>query len=77
VKLLGLSLEGAKFRDDRLLTSISGVDFGEASAHAVQGHIGSCLVRFIGRAALIRNKRAVGRAKDAADAEQLEKSDEL
>ncbi len=55
-----------------LLTSISGVDYAEAAAHAVRGHVGPCEVRFIGRDALIKNKSATGRTKDLADVEQLE-----
>jgi hypothetical protein len=54
-----------------LLTSISGVEYGEAAAEVVHGHVGGCEVRFIGRAALIKNKSATGRTKDLADVEQL------
>ena len=56
-----------------LLTSISGVDFQQANADAKVGHIGPCEVRFIGREALITNKRATGRMKDLADVELLER----
>lgn len=54
-----------------LLTSISGVEYEEAAAHAVHGQVGPCAVRFIGRAALIKNKSSTGRTKDLADVEQL------
>jgi hypothetical protein len=54
-----------------LLTSISGVEYDEAAAQAVHGHVGPCLVRFIGREALIKNKRSTGRTKDLADVEEL------
>jgi hypothetical protein len=54
-----------------LLTSISGVSYQEASEDAVPGRVGPCEVLFIGKAALIKNKRAAGRAKDIADVEQL------
>lgn len=54
-----------------LLTSISGVDYGEAAAHALPGHVGTCKVLFIGKEALIKNKSLTGRTKDAADVEQL------
>lgn len=54
-----------------LLTSISGVSFEEAwterTTHAIEG----LEVPFLGRAALVRNKRATGRAKDLADLEAL------
>jgi hypothetical protein len=50
-----------------VLTSISGVDFDEAwpgrVSHDVRGHA----VPFLGRAELVRNKRASGRTKDRAD----------
>jgi hypothetical protein len=54
-----------------LLTSISGVSYQEASADALPGRVGPREVLFIGKAALIKNKRATGRAKDVADVEQL------
>lgn len=54
-----------------LLTSISGVEYDEAAKDAVPGLIGACEVRFIGRAALIKNKSSTGRTKDLADVEQL------
>lgn len=54
-----------------VLTSISGVGFEEAWAtratHDVAGHA----VPFLGRVALVANKRAAGRAKDLADLEAL------
>lgn len=55
-----------------LLTSIEGVSFEEATANFTGGNIGAEPVRFIGREAQIRNKRATGRTKDLADAEVLE-----
>ena len=54
-----------------VLTSISGVDYQEAAADALSGRIGPCEVRFIGKAALIKNKSATGRTRDIADVEQL------
>lgn len=54
-----------------LLTSITGVEYDEAAVGAVNGHVGPCAVRFIGRAALIKNKQSTGRTKDLADVEQL------
>lgn len=55
-----------------ILTEISGVDFDEAARETVTGHLGSEVVRCIGLDAMIRNKRASGRAKDLADVETLE-----
>jgi hypothetical protein len=58
-----------------ILTSISGVSFDEAAAEAIEGNLGSVRVRFIGKAAMARNKLASGRPKDLVDAELLQ-SDE-
>ncbi|MGB0679773.1 MAG: hypothetical protein ACPGUV_08945 [Polyangiales bacterium] len=55
-----------------LLTSISGVSFERAQTEAVEAHLGPHAVRFIGRRALIENKKASGRDKDRVDARQLE-----
>jgi hypothetical protein len=49
-----------------ILTSISGVTFDEALEGAMEGRLGPCTVRFIGRAAMRKNKLASGRAKDLA-----------
>jgi len=55
-----------------LLTSISGVeDFDEAWRDRVEHDIRGRRVPFIGRATLLRNKRASGRAKDRGDIEAL------
>lgn len=54
-----------------VLTAISGVDFETAYSSRVI----SKDLPFIGRAALIANKRAAARPKDLVDAEQLEASD--
>lgn len=56
-----------------LLTSITGVSFDEALEHAVSVPIDERTVRVIGRAALLRNKRATGRDKDRLDADELER----
>jgi hypothetical protein len=58
------------FRID-ILTSVSGVTFDEAWPDRVEGHFGDVPVPFLGRAALIRNKRASGRRKDLGDLESL------
>jgi hypothetical protein len=55
-----------------LLTGISGVpDFETAWAGRVEHAFGGQSVPFIGRAALIQNKRGAGRRKDLADLEAL------
>ncbi len=54
-----------------ILTEITGVTFEEAWAarceHDVRGH----RVPFLGRQALLKNKRAAGRSKDRADLDAL------
>ena len=55
-----------------ILTSISGVTFAEAVADALEGKLGAAAVRFIGREAMKRNKRAAGRPKDLVDVALLE-----
>jgi len=54
-----------------LLTSLTGLTFDEAWAQRVAGRIGDLDVPFIGREALVRNKRALGRPRDLADLEML------
>ena len=54
-----------------LLTVIDGVTFDEAWAGRVAGHFGKQPVSYIGRADLIRNKQASGRAQDLADIDAL------
>ena len=58
------------FRID-LLTSISGVTFAEAWERRLVGDLFGVPVSFLGRAALIKNKRASGRPKDLDDLENL------
>jgi hypothetical protein len=55
-----------------LLTVIDGVTFDEAWAGRVAGRYGEQPVQYIGRAELIRNKRASGRPQDLVDLEALE-----
>jgi hypothetical protein len=55
-----------------LLTSITGVEFDSAWARRETGDMGGVSIAFIGREDLIRNKRAVGRPRDLADASELE-----
>lgn len=56
-----------------VLTSISGVPFDEAQASQVLAELDGLTVPFLGRDALLKNKRASGRAKDLADVEELER----
>lgn len=56
-----------------VLTSITGVEFAEAWTTRVEHAVRGLSVPFIGRAALVRNKRATGRTRDLADAEALER----
>jgi len=46
-----------------------------AAADAVEGAYGDVPVRFIGRNALIANKKASGRPKDLADVDSLTSDD--
>jgi hypothetical protein len=57
-----------------VLTSISGVTFEDAWPDRVVHEIEGLAVPFLGRAALVRNKRASARAKDLADLEALGES---
>ena len=54
-----------------LMTAIDGVTFAEAWAGRASGHFGETPVFYLGKAELIRNKRASGRAQDLADLETL------
>lgn len=56
------------------LTSIDGVEFDEAWGSRVEIELDGVRVAILGKADLIRNKRAVGRTRDLADLEQLEGS---
>lgn len=56
-----------------VMTEISGLDFDEAWASRVPAELTGRTIHFIGKDALLRNKRAAGRAKDLADLERLRK----
>ena len=58
-----------------VMTSISGVTFAEAWRTRMAGKMGPHRVFFLGREALIRNKRASGRTKDLLDIALLEEGD--
>ena len=53
------------------MTEISGVTFDEAWTSRTTVEVSARTVSFIGRQALLRNKEATGRLKDAADAARL------
>ena len=55
-----------------LMTAIDGVSFADAWSGRVSGRFGAVPVFYIGKAELVRNKRATGRAQDLADVEALE-----
>lgn len=54
-----------------VLTGLTGVDFETAWAGRIVHPVDTLDVPFIGREALLVNKRATGRAKDLADVEIL------
>ena len=54
-----------------ILTQISGVTFDEAWASRTTAEVEGRPVSFIGREALLKNKEATGRPKDAADISRL------
>jgi hypothetical protein len=56
-----------------LLTSINGVSFEEARATRIFVDLEGLRLPVLGRAALVKNKRATGRPKDAVDADALER----
>ena len=56
-----------------LLTSASGLEFEDVWAASVEGELDGLPVRFPDLSSLLRNKRAAGRPKDLADADELDK----
>lgn len=58
-----------------LMTSIEGVGFDEAWASRKPIEVEGVSLAVIGREALIRNKKAIGRPQDLADAARLEAAD--
>ena len=57
-----------------VITSIDGVTFDEAWSRRITAEVGGLTISVIGRQDLIRNKRATGRPRDRADADQLEET---
>ena len=55
-----------------IMTSVTGLAFEDAWTSRVVHRVDGLEVPFIGRAALLENKRAAGRPKDLADIEALE-----
>ena len=58
-----------------LLTGITGLSFEEAWGGREPGNLDGLQVPFLGRAELIKNKRAVSRPQDLADVANLESAD--
>lgn len=56
-----------------VLTKISGVSFDEALRGSKTFELDGYRIPYIGKAALIANKRSAGRHKDLADVEELER----
>ena len=54
-----------------ILTTLTGLAFSEAWVSREAGRFGDAECQYIGREDLIRNKRALGRARDLADLEAL------
>lgn len=55
-----------------ILTSISGLSFEDAWSGHIESALDQLPVRFIGKNALLANKRAAGRPKDLADVDELD-----
>ena len=62
---------GVEPRRIDILTSLTGVRFDDAWESRARGTLGRVSCSFLGRDALIRNKRALGRPRDLADLEAL------
>ena len=56
-----------------VLTKISGVSFDEALSGSKTFELDGYAIPFIGKAALIANKKSAGRLKDLADVQELER----
>ena len=55
-----------------LLTSLTGLTWDDVVASQQEGELGGVPVFFLGKSEYVRNKKALGRHKDIADAETLE-----
>ncbi len=58
-----------------ILTSLTGLDWEQSKAGQLQGELGGVPVFFLGKTEYIKNKKALGRKKDLADAEVLEEGE--
>ena len=56
-----------------ILTGVTGVEFETAWTERIVHRVDTLDLPFLGREALLRNKRATGRAKDVADVEILDR----
>lgn len=54
-----------------ILTSITGITWKQAESGSVVGSFGDLMVKYIGRAEFVANKKALGRKKDIADLEAV------
>lgn len=54
-----------------VMSAISGVEWDDAWADRAEGPLGRQTVHFLGKATLLRNKRAAARPKDLADIDAL------
>ncbi|MEN8127044.1 MAG: hypothetical protein ABFR90_04470 [Planctomycetota bacterium] len=59
-----------------LLTSLTGLTWDDAVVGQLKGELGGVPVFFLGKPEYVRNKKALGRHKDIADAETIEEEDE-
>ncbi len=59
-----------------VLTKVDGIEFDEAVAEGKQFDLDGRKIPYIGREALLKNKRAAGRPKDLADVDWLERHSE-
>lgn len=79
VSRLHFATEGDAYRfgvpplNVELLTRISGVSFDEAAVDSNRFELDGRLIPYIGRRALIANKKSAARYKDLADVEELER----
>jgi len=56
-----------------VLTSLTGLTFRTAWKNRLRAHYGKIPISFLSERDFIRNKRAVGRTRDLADAEEVER----